>query len=197
MFGGGVWRDTVIFLVFKNGGTSPAFSHRGDSEEEDKQVHDFCHLPAHCAWIRCSLSFLTPRSCTRLPRSDFAQCTACRWALRCTFWSCWYLGWTWLWTDWWPARNQMKHNLHSRNLAAPYTQRLVCASDCIFNRDVSLTSWIRALCRSTLRAFMILTIAACKYILRSSSTALLVCSISCWPHGLVRKVVISKSKTSL
>lgn len=42
------------------------------------------------------------------------------------------------------------------------------------------TSWMRALCRSTLRAFMILTIAACKYILRSSSTALLVCSISCW-----------------
>lgn len=41
-----------------------------------------------------------------------------------------------------------------------------------------LTSWMRALCRRTLRAFMILTIAACKYILRSSSTALLVCSIS-------------------
>lgn len=98
--GGGVWHDTVTFLVFKNGGTSPGCSHRGDSEEEDKRVHDFSHLtPAHCAWIRCSLSFLTPRSCTRLPRSGFARCTACRWALRCTFWSCWYLGWTWLWTD--------------------------------------------------------------------------------------------------
>lgn len=45
----------------------------------------------------------TPHSCTHLPRSGFAQCTACRWALRCTFWSCWYWGWTWLWTDWWPA----------------------------------------------------------------------------------------------
>lgn len=42
--GGGVWRDAAIFLVFKNGGTSPAFSHRGDSEEGEKRVHDFCHL---------------------------------------------------------------------------------------------------------------------------------------------------------
>lgn len=56
------------------------------------------------------------------------------------------------------------------------------------------TSWMRALCRSTLRAFMILTIAACKYILRSSSTALLVCSISCWSDGCATRF---KSATRL
>lgn len=42
-----------------------------------------------------------------------------------------------------------------------------------------LTSCIRALCLKTFLAFIILTIAACKYIFRSSSTALLVCSSSC------------------
>lgn len=52
---------------------------------------------------RRSLALLSMRrSCTRLPRSGFVRCTACRWALRCTSWSCWYWGWTWLWTDWWP-----------------------------------------------------------------------------------------------
>lgn len=56
---------------------------------------------------------------------------------------------------------------------------------------------MRALCRSTLRAFMILTIAACKYILRSSSTALLVCSISWWSHRSVRHVFIPKTKQQL
>lgn len=40
--GGGVC-DTVIFLVFKNGGTSPASRHRVDSEQEDKWVRYFCH----------------------------------------------------------------------------------------------------------------------------------------------------------
>lgn len=31
--GGGVWRDTMTFLVLSDGGTSPAFSHRIDSEQ--------------------------------------------------------------------------------------------------------------------------------------------------------------------
>lgn len=61
----------------------------------------------------------------------------------------------------------------------------------------SLTSWMRALCRSTLRAFMILTIAACKYIFRSSSTALLVCSISWQWHRSVRHIFVSKAKIIL
>lgn len=94
--GGDLWRDAVIFLIFKNGGTSPAFNHRIDSEQEDEQVHFLLLTPETCQptvlEYRCSLGFLMPRSCTRPPRSGFARCTACRWALRCTFWSCWYSG---------------------------------------------------------------------------------------------------------
>ena len=42
-----------------------------------------------------------------------------------------------------------------------------------------ITSWINWLCLSILRLFIIRTIAACKYILRSSSIAWWVCSTSC------------------
>lgn len=48
-----------------------------------------------------------------------------------------------------------------------------------FQATVHSTSWIRALCLRILRDFMIRTMAACKYNLRSSSTALIVCSTSC------------------
>ena len=41
------------------------------------------------------------------------------------------------------------------------------------------TSCMRMLCLRILRAFMMRTMAACKYILRSSSTAVWVCSTSC------------------
>ncbi len=51
-----------------------------------------------------------------------------------------------------------------------------CWSHSISRRH--LTSCMRALCLKTFLAFMILTIAACKYIFLSSSTALLVCSSS-------------------
>lgn len=116
--GGVVWRDMVIYLVFKNGGTSPAFSCRLDSEQEDERVH-FLLLSPETWWptvheYKCSLSLPMPHSCTRPQRSGFAQCTACRWALRCTFWSCWYLGWTWLWTDWWPT-HATKWNTNSKH----------------------------------------------------------------------------------
>lgn len=67
--------------------------------------------PAGRAGVRASplppLERPKPRSCTRPPRSGSARCTACRWAPRCTSWSCWYSGWTWLWTDWSPAKQQV------------------------------------------------------------------------------------------
>ena len=45
------------------------------------------------------------------------------------------------------------------------------------------TSCISNACFSTLRAFIIRTIAAWMYSFRSSSTAAWVCSTSCWNHG--------------
>ena len=42
-----------------------------------------------------------------------------------------------------------------------------------------ITSWISWLCLSSLRLFMIRTMAACRYIFRSSSIAWCVCSTSC------------------
>ena len=55
------------------------------------------------------------------------------------------------------------------------------------------TSWINWLCLSTFLLFIILTIAACRYILRSSSTAWWVCStswgVSFWTVPAIRNLV--------
>lgn len=77
--------------------------------------------------------------------------------------------------------------LHTGHCSFFFKQGTLTILMCICGRrgilNLPHTSWMRALCRSILRAFMILTMAACKYILRSSSTALLVCSISWSERG--------------
>lgn len=125
------WHDD-LFLFSKMEAPVLLFSHRMESQQTAtvQNLNGWmslfllfisCFKPAsagqsHRRVFVCKRSWawaLLPmrRSCTRLPRSGFARCTAYRWAPRCTSWSCWYLGWTWLWTDWWPAhRDSWKHS---------------------------------------------------------------------------------------
>lgn len=120
-----VWRDTMTFLLFRDGGTSLALVAARGSEQTamvqnlrwmNESVLWFasCFKPvylsvSHRGGCFCgSTLLLMQRSCTRLLRSGFARCTACRWAPQCTSWSCWYWGWTWLWTDLWPGHRSRR-----------------------------------------------------------------------------------------
>ena len=70
---------------------------------------------------------------------------------------------------------------------------LYCSQPCCDVWMKILTSWMSWLCLSTFLLFMILTMAACRYILLSSSTAWCVCStswgVSFWMVPPIRNLV--------